>query len=128
LGLPEIPPELREGRGEVAAAQAGTLPALITVDDVRGDLHVHTNWSDGRHSVLQMGQRAAALGLDYIAIADHSPSLGVARGLTLERLEGQRREIREADEALREVRILLGVEVDNRSERSMDYPAEGIAE
>jgi DNA polymerase (family 10) len=122
LGLPEIPAELREGRGEVEAAKAGRLPKLIEVGDVRGDLHVHTNWSDGRHSVLQMAQRAKELGLDYIAIADHSPSLGVARGLTLERLAGQRREIAEADEALDGIRILSGVEVDIRHDGSLDYP------
>ncbi|HEU5315810.1 MAG TPA: DNA polymerase/3'-5' exonuclease PolX, partial [Chloroflexota bacterium] len=124
LGLPVIPSELREGRGEVEAAQAGKLPKLIEVSDVRGDLHVHTNWSDGRHSVFQMGERAGALGLDYIAIADHSPSLGVARGLTLERLEAQRREIAEADDALEGIRILSGVEVDIRHDGSLDYPDE----
>ena len=128
LGLPEIPAELREGRGEVEAAKAGRLPKLIEVGDVRGDLHVHTNWSDGRHSVLQMAQRAKELGLDYIAIADHSPSLGVARGLTLERLAGQRREIAEADEALDGIRILSGVEVDIRHDGSLDYPDDVMAQ
>ena len=122
LGLPLIPPELREGQGEIAAAQAGTLPELIELADLKGDLHIHTTWSDGRHSVRQMGEKAQALGLEYVAIADHSPSLGVARGLTVERLSQQRAEIAEADAALTGIRILSGVEVDIRHDGSLDYP------
>ena len=122
LGLPWIPPELREGRGEVEAARAGRLPVLLRLEEIKGDLHVHTSWSDGRHSVLQMAQKARANGLEYIAIADHSPSLGVARGLTVERLAEQQREIAAADQQLSELRILTGTEVDIRQDGSLDYP------
>ncbi len=128
LGLPWIVPELREGMGEVEAALAGTLPSLLTVKNLRGDLHIHTNWSDGRHTVAQMAEKARSLGLEYVAIADHSPSLGVARGLTIERLAQQRQEIAAADAALEGIRILSGVEVDIRHDGSLDYPEEVMAQ
>lgn len=127
LGLPWILPELRDGRGEVELAEAGRLPHLIDLRDIQGDLHVHTNWSDGRHTVLEMGTRARELGLRYLAIADHSPSLGVARGLTVERLEAQQREIAEADASLDGIRVLSGVEVDIRQDGTLDYPEEVMA-
>ncbi|MGH2368946.1 MAG: helix-hairpin-helix domain-containing protein, partial [Chloroflexota bacterium] len=112
LGLPVIPPELREGRGEIAAALIGQLPRLIELADVRGDLHLHTTWSDGKHTIEQMARRARELGREYIAIADHSQSLGVARGLTLDRLAEQRREIAAVDAALEGIRLLSSVELD----------------
>ena len=127
LGLPLIPPELREGRGEIAAALTGRLPRLIRLADVRGDLHMHTIWSDGKHSVEEMAREALRLGREYIAIADHSQSLGVARGLTLERLEEQRREIAAVDEALPGIRLLSSVELDILSDGSLDYPDEVLA-
>ena len=127
LGLPLIPPELREGRGEIAAALTGRLPRLIRLADVRGDLHMHTTWSDGKHSVEEMAREALRLGREYIAIADHSQSLGVARGLTLERLEEQRREIAAVDEALPGIRLLSSVELDILSDGSLDYPDEVLA-
>jgi DNA polymerase (family 10) len=127
LGLPLIPPELREGRGEIAAALTGRLPRLIRLEDVRGDLHMHTTWSDGKHSVEEMAREALRLGREYIAIADHSQSLGVARGLTLERLEEQRREIAAVDEALPGIRLLSSVELDILSDGSLDYPDEVLA-
>jgi DNA polymerase (family 10) len=127
LGLPLIPPELREGRGEIAAALTGRLPHLIRLADVRGDLHMHTTWSDGKHSVEEMAREALRLGREYIAIADHSQSLGVARGLTLERLEEQRREIAAVDEALPGIRLLSSVELDILSDGSLDYPDEVLA-
>ena len=127
LDLPVIPPELREGLGEIEAARAGTLPKLIEPKDIRGDLHIHTTWSDGRHTVRQMAEKAQSLGLAYVAIADHSPSLGVARGLTLDRLAQQRAEIAEADAELKELSILSGVEVDIRHDGSLDYPDDVMA-
>jgi DNA polymerase (family X) len=127
LGLPLIPPELREGRGEIAAALTGRLPRLIRLADVLGDLHMHTTWSDGKHSVEEMAREALRLGREYIAIADHSQSLGVARGLTLERLEEQRREIAAVDEALPGIRLLSSVELDILSDGSLDYPDEVLA-
>jgi DNA polymerase (family 10) len=128
LGLPRIPPELREGRGEIAAALAGTLPHLIELSDVRGDLHVHTTWSDGRHTVEQMARRALDLGREYLVIADHSQSLGVARGLSLERLAEQRLEIAAVDAAVDGIRVLSGVELDIRADGSLDYPDEVLAQ
>ena len=127
LGLPLIPPELREGQGEIEAALGGTLPKLLELEDLLGDLHIHTTWSDGRHTVRQMAEKGQALGHAYVAIADHSPSLGVARGLTVERLAQQRAEIAEADAALDGISILSGVEVDIRHDGSLDYPEEVMA-
>ncbi len=127
LGLPVIPPELREGRGEIVAALTGRLPRLIELADIRGDLHLHTSWSDGSHSIVQMAHRAQALGREYIAIADHSQSLGVARGLTLDRLAEQRREIAAVDAQLGGIRLLSSVELDIKSDGTLDYPDEVLA-
>jgi DNA polymerase (family 10) len=127
LVLPVIPPELREGRGEIAAALAGRLPRLIELADVRGDLHLHTTWSDGHDDVATMARTALALGREYIAIADHSQSLGVAHGLSLERLAEQRREIEAVDAALPGLRLLCSVELDIRSDGTLDYPDEVLA-
>jgi DNA polymerase (family 10) len=127
LGLPVLPPELREGRGEIAAALAGRLPRLIELADVRGDLHLHTTWSDGHDDVATMARTALALGREYIAIADHSQSLGVAHGLSLERLAEERREIEAVDAALPGLRLLSSVELDIRSDGSLDYPDEVLA-
>jgi DNA polymerase (family 10) len=93
FGLPWIPPELRENRGEIQAAAGGTLPVLIEPSDIRGDLHCHTDWSDGKNTVLEMAQAAQALGYEYIAITDHSPRLAMTRGLKPDRLKAQREEI-----------------------------------
>jgi DNA polymerase (family 10) len=128
LGLPVIPPELREGRGEIAAALTGRLPRLIELADIRGDLHLHTSWSDGHDSVEQMARRALELGREYIAIADHSQSLGVARGLTLERLAEQRQEIAAVAAALPGIRLLSSVELDIRWDGSLDYPDDVLAQ
>jgi DNA polymerase (family 10) len=86
LGLPFIPPELREDLGEVEAAMAGKLPDLIDLEDIRGDLHVHSKWSDGAHGIVELAEAARARGFAYIALTDHSKGLGVAHGLTVERL------------------------------------------
>ncbi len=128
LGLPLIPPELREGRGEVEAALAGELPRLLEVKDVRGDLHVHTTWSDGRQTIEEMARKARELGHEYLAIADHSQSLGVARGLSLERLAEQRAEIARVDAELEGFRLLSGVELDIKQDGSLDYPDEVLAQ
>ena len=92
LDLPFIPPEMREDQGEVEAALAGRLPRLITQADIRGDLHVHSRWSDGGHTIAELVAAARARGLSYIAITDHSQGLGVAHGLTVERLMEQKRD------------------------------------
>jgi DNA polymerase (family 10) len=93
LGLPYIPPELREDAGEIEAAQAGSLPRLITLEDIKGDLHVHSDWSDGVDSIETMAGAAQQRGYRYLGITDHSRSLGIARGLAEDKLQEQIREI-----------------------------------
>src|SRR5207237_7214936 len=93
LGMPFIPPELREDRGEIEAALKGALPRLVEGRDLQSDLHAHTTWSDGALSIREMAQAARSRGLKLLAITDHSQSLGVTGGLTPERLRAQRREI-----------------------------------
>jgi DNA polymerase (family 10) len=124
LGLPYIPPELREDTGEVEAALKGRLPDLIGQKDIKGDLHVHTKWSDGSHTLGELVEAARKRGYDYIAITDHSKGLGVARGLDEERLAEQMREIDSMNRKLRGFRILKGVEVDIRSDYTLDLPDE----
>jgi DNA polymerase (family 10) len=87
VGVPVMPTELREDRGEIEAAMEGRLPMLIELADLRGDLHTHTNYSDGRASVEEMVEGAASLGYEYIALTDHSPAARIARGLDRDRLE-----------------------------------------
>jgi DNA polymerase (family X) len=122
LNLPYIPPTLREDRGEIEAAQAGTLPDLIQLDQIVSDLHMHTTWSDGKMSILEMAQAAQADGLQYIVITDHSLSLGIANGLSEERLWQQSLEIRAADEAMgADFRVLHGAEVEIKADGTLDY-------
>jgi len=122
-----IPPELRENRGEIQAAADGTLPILIELGDIRGDLHCHTNWSDGKGTVLEMAQAAQALGYEYVAITDHSPRLAMTNGLTPDRLKQQAEEIAVAQEQLPGIRILQGQEVDILKDGSLDQTDEALA-
>jgi len=129
LGLPWIPPELREDRGEIEAALQGRLPQPILREQVLAELHCHTTWSDGTASIEQMVAEAYARGLRLIAITDHSAGLGIANGLTIERLREQRREI----EVLRErwgdkIIILHGSEVEIRADGGLGYPDDILAE
>lgn len=129
LGLPFIPPELRENRGEIEYCQnRGKLPEIIGLSDIRGDLHVHSNWSDGVSSLEQIVAYARKKGYAYLAITDHSRSLKVARGLSLERLKEQRRVIEEMNEKGSGVRILTGIEVDILPQGSLDCPDEVLAQ
>jgi DNA polymerase (family 10) len=129
LGLPYIPPELREDRGEIEAGYENRLPRLIEVGDIRGDFHMHTTWSDGRLSVREMAEAARARGLTHIVITDHSYSLGVTRGLTVERLLAQREEIRQVDAEMGpDFRVFQGVEMEIRTDGQMDYPDDVLAE
>lgn len=129
LGLPYIAPTLREDRGEIEAAQAGTLPNLVQLDDLKADLHMHTTWSDGRLSVLEMAEAARLRGLSYIVISDHSASLGIANGLSIERLWQQREEIAAANEKLApDFTILHGTEMEIKADGTLDYPDEVLAE
>jgi len=127
LGLAYIPPELREDLGEVEAAEEDRLPDLLRLEDIRGDLHVHTRWSDGLATVREMAHAARDRGYEYLAISDHSPSLVVAGGLTPERLRLQWDEIRQAAEELG-FPILRSAEVDILRDGSLDLPDEVLAE
>ena len=127
LGLPWIPPELRAGMWELDAAQQGSLPRLVEAKDLRGDLHLHSDWSDGSDSIETMIATVAALGYEYMALTDHSQGLGVANGLSPERLAAQREVLRQMQERYN-IRILAGSEVDIRSDGRMDFPDEVLAE
>lgn len=120
LGLPFIPPELREDQGEIEAAFEKRLPNLITLEDIKGDLHVHSKWSDGSHTLEQLVDAAKGYGYSYIAITDHSKGLGIARGLTEDRLLEQKKEVDAINKKLKGFRIIHGVEVDIRSDGSLD--------
>ena len=129
LGLPTIPPELREDRGEIEAATDGRLPDLIEYGDVKGDLHFHTAWSDGTRGLLEMATAARARGLTYGLVTDHTWSLGVAGGLSVERVREQRAAIAEANRRLAgEFRLLAGTEAEVRDDGSLDFPDEVLAE
>ena len=121
LGLSYIPPELREDSGELEAAEKGELPALIEVDDIRGDLHVHTNYSDGKGTIESMAEAAIDLGYEYLIFCDHSQSLKVANGLSPERLKNKLEAVRKADERYDEIHLLCGSEVDILKDGSLDY-------
>ncbi len=128
LVLPWIPPELREDRGEVQAARTGTLPKLIEVQDIHADLQTHSTWSDGKLSILELAQAAARRGMRVIAFTDHSVSLGVTGGLSMERHAEQQREIESAQRELGDsIRILHASEVEIRADGSLDYPDEFLA-
>ena len=127
LGLPRIPPELREDGVTVARAEAG-LPRLVTCGDITGDLHMHTTWSDGAATPRRMVEAASALGYRYIAITDHSPSMAVVAGLDAAALRIQAAEIARVQEDFPEIRILKGCEVDILPDGSLDLDDEALAE
>ena len=128
LGLTWIPPELREGRGEVEAARKNKLPKLIQVKDVKSDLHMHSTYSDGKLSMLDMAKAAIRRGLKVITFTDHSVSLGVANGLSIERHKEQAAEIKKVQKQLGdEILILHGTEVEIKADGSLDYPDEFLA-
>ncbi len=120
LGLPFIPPELREDRGEIEAAGRDELPDLVEEADLRGDLHVHSQWSDGSASLRELREAAAGMGYEYLAICDHSRSLAIARGLDPDRLRTQRREIEALNAERHPVRLLSGIEVDILADGRLD--------
>jgi len=122
VGLPWIAPELRENRGEIAAAQAGRLPRLVELKDLRGDLHAHTRATDGHDTLADMARAAAAAGLDYLAITEHSRRLGMAHGLDPERLARQIDEIDRLNESLSGIHLLKGIEVDILEDGRLDLP------
>lgn len=126
LGVRWVPPELREDRSEFD--DDVSFDDLVTLDDVRGDLHMHTTASDGRNSIEEMAEAAGALGYEYIAICDHSKSSTIASGLSIERMEQHIRDIRAADKKLTEITILVGCECDILPDGSLDYPGEILAQ
>jgi DNA polymerase (family 10) len=127
LDLPWIPPELREDAGEIQAAREGRLPVLVEQSDIRGDTHVHSDWTDGVDSIETMARAARDGGLEWMVLTDHSPSLGITRGLSPERVDEQRREIARLNAELAPFRILHGTEMEIRADGSLDYPDELLA-
>jgi len=127
LDLPWIAPELREDRGEIEAALKNRLPALIERADLAGDLHVHTDWSDGTASIAAMARAAKAHGLSYLAISDHSRRLTVANGLDPQRLARQCAEVEKANGKLDGIELLTGIEVDVLEDGSLDLPDKALA-
>src|SRR3712207_3292502 len=127
LGYAWIPPELREGRGELEAAAAGTLPALITEDDIRGDMHSHTVASDGRHTAEEMALTARDRGLEYLAITDHSASHGFGNHVSADDLERQIERVHELNSRLDGIELLIGTEANIHPDGSVDYPDELLA-
>jgi DNA polymerase (family X) len=127
VGLAWIAPELREDGGEIDAAREGRLPRLVERDDLKGDLHDHTEWSDGHHPLERLVEAAEARGYEYVIVSDHSRSLTIAQGLSIERLRQQRAEIR-AVQARHRIRILAGTECDILEDGALDFPDEVLAE
>jgi len=127
VGLPWIPPELRENQGEIEAAREGQLPSLVTVGDIRGDLHAHTDWSDGRHSLEALVTAAQARGYEYIIVSDHSRSTTIAGGLGVEELRAQRAVIRALQPRFA-IRILAGSECDILADGTLDFPDDVLGE
>jgi DNA polymerase (family X) len=128
LGLDYIEPELREANGEIQAAAEGTLPELVTLGDLRGDLHCHTTISDGRNSLEEMADAACARGYAYLAVTDHSASHGFGNHVTPERLEERIEEIRKLNSGVRGFRVLAGSEVNVMPDGSLDYEDDLLAE
>ncbi len=127
LGLPWIPPELREDRGEIQAAAGHALPKLVEEGDIRGDLHAHTEWSDGAASIAEMAEAARKRGYRYLVISDHTQSLGVARGNTPDDLLKQRAEIDALNDKWRDFKLLQGCELEVKADGSLDYSDEVLA-
>ncbi len=128
LGLSWVTPELRENRGEVAAAASGELPRLLRLEDMRGDLHMHSTWSDGRASIEQMLAGCVELGYEYLALTDHSKALAMVGGLDAERLKRQWIEVEEVAARHPEIRLLRGMEVDILADGNLDLEDELLEE
>jgi DNA polymerase (family 10) len=128
LGLAWVPPELRESRGEVEAACEGALPTLVQRTDLRGLVHVHTTWSDGRASIATMATAARDRGFSYMVVCDHSRSTSIAGGLSIDDLCRQIDEIRRVDDETRGIEVLAGSEVDILPDGSLDFPDDVLAE
>jgi DNA polymerase (family 10) len=128
LDLPWIPPEMREDTDVIAVARAGTLPVPVSMADLKGDTHVHSDWSDGVDSIEAMARAARDRGYEWIVLTDHSPSLGIARGLAPDRIDEQRFELARLNAVLAPFRVLHGTEMEVRADGSLDYPDEILAQ
>ncbi len=128
VGLPWIPPELREDRGEIEAAQAGTLPRLVGYDEVLGDAHVHSKFSDGSASIEEIAAYARKLGLKWVGICDHSQGLKVAGGVPIEKIMEKKKAIEAFNKRSKDVKLLCGTEVDILADGKLDYPDEILKE
>ncbi len=126
--VPFIPPELREGSGEIESALAGRVPRLVEFEDLRGDLHAHSEFSDGMQSIEEMALKARSLGYEYLGLCDHSQSLRLAGGLGVPELKKKNREIDSLNRRLRGVKVLKGAEVDILPDGSLDYPDKVLEE
>ncbi|MBD3321920.1 MAG: DNA polymerase/3'-5' exonuclease PolX, partial [Chitinivibrionales bacterium] len=128
VGLPWIEPELRENRGEIDAAKKRKLPILVTLEDIRGDLHVHSNYTDGKEPLEKMVDAARARNYEYVAVTDHSRHVRVARGLDVRRLHKQIEEINKLNDSVKDIVILKGIELDILADGSLDLPDEVLKE
>ena len=128
LGLAYIPPEMREDRGEIALAQKGALPRLIAIDDIRGDLHVHSDWTDGTAPLADMATAAQARGYSYMALTDHSRRQAMSHGLDPAKIARQCREVDKLNAKLKGFTILKGIEVDILKDGKLDLPDTALAE
>ncbi len=128
LGLPFIPPELREDRGEIEAALQGRLPQLVNYEDIKGDGHVHSKYSDGMASLEEIMAKAEAMGLSWVAVCDHSQGLKVAGGVPVEDLFKKKKRIEELNARSKKVKLVFGAEVDILSDGTLDYPDEVLKE
>ncbi|MCE5311877.1 MAG: DNA polymerase/3'-5' exonuclease PolX [Nitrospiraceae bacterium] len=124
LGMQWVPPEIREDSGEIEAALGNTLPDLVKIEDIKGDLHVHSKWSDGSHSIEELADKAKELGYEYIAITDHTKSLGVAHGLSADQIIERDKKIDALNSKLVNLKLLKGAEVDIKSNGELDLPDE----
>ena len=128
VDLPWIPPELREDRGEIELAEKGKLPKLLELDDIRGDLHMHTTATDGQATIAEMVEAAQARGLEYIAITDHSKRVSMANGLDATRLRAHWKEIDKVRRRITGIEVLCGIECDILEDATLDLPDEVLAE
>jgi DNA polymerase (family 10) len=128
LAMQYIPPEVREARGEIEKAEQRTIPKLLELSAIKGDLHTHTEWSDGHDSIEELARAAQDMGYQYIGVTEHSAGRGIAHGLSKERLREQVAEIKALNQRLIKIRVLTGIEVDIRADGSLDLPHEILSE